>query len=158
MRTSTKRNLPKQYLFVGSKAKRVNLQTGVSRKQSTPNFSKNEPFLPPDTYTYVCLSGVRNVRFSENLTCFVFLKHRFWDSPFCLATDVLLVKSLRTNNKKRKLKKEKFEELDGIVSKMNEIMKSYKTGLIVKNSIRNEIVVWYMGSPRIKRKTQTKKQ
>ena len=51
------------------------------------------------------------------------------------------MKSLRTNNKKRKLKKEKFEELDGIVSKMNEIIKSYKTGLIVKNSIRNEIVV-----------------
>ena len=31
--------------------------------------------------------GVRNVRFSENLTCFVFLKHPFWDSPFCLITD-----------------------------------------------------------------------
>ena len=26
--------------------------------------------------------GVRNVRFSGNLTCFVFLKHPFWDSPF----------------------------------------------------------------------------
>ena len=31
--------------------------------------------------------GVRNVRFSENLACFVFLKHPFWDSPFCLITD-----------------------------------------------------------------------
>ena len=29
---------------------------------------------------------VRNVRFSENLACFV-LKHPFWDSPFCLTTD-----------------------------------------------------------------------
>ena len=28
--------------------------------------------------------GVRNVRFSENLACFVFLKHPFWDLPFCL--------------------------------------------------------------------------
>ena len=28
--------------------------------------------------------GVRNVRFSENLACFVFLKHSFWSSPFCL--------------------------------------------------------------------------
>ena len=25
--------------------------------------------------------------FSENLACFVFLKHPFWDSPFCLITD-----------------------------------------------------------------------
>ena len=33
--------------------------------------------------------GVRNVRFSENLACFVFLKHPFWDSPYCLITDVL---------------------------------------------------------------------
>ena len=31
--------------------------------------------------------GVRNVRFSENLACFVLLKHPFWDSPFCLITD-----------------------------------------------------------------------
>ena len=33
--------------------------------------------------------GVRNVRFSENLGCFVFLKHPFWDSPFYLITDEL---------------------------------------------------------------------
>ena len=31
--------------------------------------------------------GVRNVRFWENLTCFVFLKHPFWDLPFCLITN-----------------------------------------------------------------------
>ena len=31
--------------------------------------------------------GVRIVHFSENLACFVFLKHPFWDSPFCLITD-----------------------------------------------------------------------
>ena len=34
--------------------------------------------------------GVRNVRFSENLACFVFLLPPFWDSPFCLITDELL--------------------------------------------------------------------
>ena len=38
--------------------------------------------------------GVRNVRFSENLACFVFLKHLFWDSPFCLITDDLWVSLL----------------------------------------------------------------
>ena len=31
--------------------------------------------------------GVRNIRFSENSTSFVFLKHLFWDSPFHLITD-----------------------------------------------------------------------
>ena len=37
--------------------------------------------------TGVCISGVRNVRFLENLACFVFLKHSFWDLPFCLIID-----------------------------------------------------------------------
>ena len=32
---------------------RANLKTGVSRKQSTQDFPKNEHFLPPDTHTYV---------------------------------------------------------------------------------------------------------
>ena len=60
---------------------------GVPRKQSTPNFPKNKHYLPPDTQTYVAYQGVRNVDFSENLSCFVFLKHKFWYSPFCLITD-----------------------------------------------------------------------
>ena len=33
---------------------------------------------------------VGDVRFSKNLACFVFLKHPFWDSPFCLITDELI--------------------------------------------------------------------
>ena len=37
--------------------------------------------------TYVCVSGVRNIWFSENLARFVFLKHPFSDLPFCLITD-----------------------------------------------------------------------
>ena len=42
----------------------MNLKKEVTRIQSTPNFSKNERFLPPDM-------------------------HPFWDSPFCHITDVL---------------------------------------------------------------------
>ena len=34
----------------------ANLKTGVSRKQSTPNFMKNGHFLPPDTLIYKWLS------------------------------------------------------------------------------------------------------
>ena len=39
--------------------------------------------------------GVRNVRFSENLARFVFLKHSFWDSPFCLITDEMFLNKLQ---------------------------------------------------------------
>ena len=35
--------------------------------------------------------GVRNVRLSENLACFVFLKQPFWDLPFCLVMDHISV-------------------------------------------------------------------
>ena len=31
----------------------ANLETGVSRNQSTQSFPKNEHFLPPDTHLYV---------------------------------------------------------------------------------------------------------
>ena len=40
--------------------------------------------------------GVRNVRFSQNLAWFVFLKHLFWNSSFCLITDKLYKKNLLT--------------------------------------------------------------
>ena len=40
---------------------------GVSTKQSTSSFPKNEHCLPPDS----AYQGVRNVRFSENLVCFL---------------------------------------------------------------------------------------
>ena len=49
--------------------KRADLETGASRKQSTSNFLKHR---------------VRNVRFSENLACLVFLKHLFEIRPFAL--------------------------------------------------------------------------
>ena len=33
--------------------------------QSTPNFPKNERFLPPDTRTYVCVSGQKTFLFRK---------------------------------------------------------------------------------------------
>ena len=39
--------------------------------------------------------GLRNVRFLGNLACFVFLKHPFWDSPFCLISHVFLSECLK---------------------------------------------------------------
>ena len=60
----------------------MNLKKEVTRKQSSPNFPKIEHFLPSYTHTYVCVPGVRNIRFSENLVSFVFLLPPSWDSPF----------------------------------------------------------------------------
>ena len=67
-------------------SKRTNLKTGVSRKQSTPNFPKNKHFLPTYTHTYVCVSGGKKCSgsFSENLGCFVFLNTRFEVRPISL--------------------------------------------------------------------------
>ena len=66
-----------------------NLKTGVSRKQNLPNFRRRN-ISNVLIRTRICAyQGVRNVRFSENLTCFIFLKDLFWDSPFCLITDEL---------------------------------------------------------------------
>ena len=76
-------------MFVGNKAKRLNLKTDVSRKQNPTNFPKNEYFFPQiRTFVY---HGIRYIRFLENLSGFVFLKHPFWDSPFRLITDVFLI-------------------------------------------------------------------
>ena len=53
---------------------KANLKTGVSRKQSTPNFPKNEHFLPSDTHTYKCVSGGKNVRFFGKFDVLCFLE------------------------------------------------------------------------------------
>ena len=71
----TKQYINENSIFIGDKAKgRISRQ--VTRKQSSPNFPKNERFL--------------NVRFSENLASFVFLLAPSWDMPFCCITNILL--------------------------------------------------------------------
>ena len=39
---------------------------------------------------FVAYQGVRNVRFSENLACFAFVKHPLWDSPFYFITGEIM--------------------------------------------------------------------
>ena len=39
----------------------------TTRKQSSPNFLKNEHFLPPDTYTCVCVLGGKKCSFFGKL-------------------------------------------------------------------------------------------
>ena len=85
-------------------------QNGCFKKTKHAKFSEKRTFLTP-WYAHQSLflnkdaglrpatlckkrlwcayQGIRNVRFSENLACFFFMKHPFWDSPFCLITDEL---------------------------------------------------------------------
>ena len=72
---NTKRNYKFCSEFVGNKAKRRILKrVGASRKQSTPNFAKNEHFLSPDTHAYVCVSGGKKCSFFAKFVVLCFLK------------------------------------------------------------------------------------
>ena len=63
-------------------------------------FSEKKPFLTPLIRSRTCAyQGVRNVCFSENLAGSVFLKHPFWDSPFCLITNELVAQGLDQSKK-----------------------------------------------------------
>ena len=64
----------------------MNLKTGVSRKQSTPNFPKNKHFLPPDTYTYKCVSGGKKCSFFEKFGVLSFS----WNTSFEIRPITLL--------------------------------------------------------------------
>ena len=73
--------------IVGNKAKRRILKRVFQENKARQIFRKTNisyPLISTRTRAY---HGVRNVHFSENLACFVFLKYPFWDSPFCLITD-----------------------------------------------------------------------
>ena len=75
--------------FVGNKAKGL-ISKRVFQKTKHGKFSEKRTFFTPwyAHAIFVCVR-TRNVRFSENLACFVSLKHPFWDSPFYLITDDL---------------------------------------------------------------------
>ena len=51
--------------FVNTKAKNANLKTEVTRKQSTPNFQKNEHFYPLIRTRACAYQGVRNAAFRK---------------------------------------------------------------------------------------------
>ena len=75
--------------LVGNKAKGRISKPVFQENKAHQTFRKvniSYPLICTRTFVY---QGVRNVRFSENLACFVFLKRPFWDSPFCLITDEL---------------------------------------------------------------------
>ena len=60
--------------FGGSKSWKKNIlfsrsyYHGIIHLVGSQNFPKNYRCLTPDTYTYVCITGIRNVGFSEIFT------------------------------------------------------------------------------------------
>ena len=64
-----------KHVFQENKARQIFQKTIISY-----------PVICTHTCTY---QGVRNVRFLENLACFIFLNHPFSDSSFCLITNEL---------------------------------------------------------------------
>ena len=72
--------------FVGNRAKGRISKPVFQENKSSQIFRKTNISYPLIRHVY---QEVRNVRFSENLACFVFLKDPFWDLPFCLITDDL---------------------------------------------------------------------
>ena len=71
-------------------------QNGCFKKAKHAKISEKQTFLT-SWYAHVRITcayqGIRNVCFSEILACLAFLKHPFWDSPFCLITDELFITS-----------------------------------------------------------------
>ena len=62
-------------------------QNGCFKKTKHVKFSEKRTFLTP---WYAHVTGGKKYSFFWKLTCFVFLKHPFWDTPFCLITDELV--------------------------------------------------------------------
>ena len=77
------------FYFVSNKPKgRISKQVFPENKASQI-FRKTNISYPLIRTRTCAYQGVRNVRFLENLACFIFSKHPFWDSPFCLIIDDL---------------------------------------------------------------------
>ena len=64
------------------------LKTEVTINQSTPNFRKNEHFLPLYKHTS------KKYSFFGKFSLLCFLITPSWDSPFCLITNELLISNL----------------------------------------------------------------
>ena len=63
--------------IISNEVKRSNLKTGVPRKQSTPNFPKNEHFLPSDMHAHVCVSEGKKCSFFGKCDVLCFLETHF---------------------------------------------------------------------------------
>ena len=65
---------PKNCKFVGNKAKGRISKRVFQESKARQNFRKNKHFLPPDTHTYVCVSGGKKCLFFGNFGVLCFLE------------------------------------------------------------------------------------
>ena len=65
-----------------------------SIQQSTPNTPKNEHFLPPNTYAYVCVSGYKKCSFFGKFGMLCFLETRFDIRSFALLPTSFVIETL----------------------------------------------------------------
>ena len=77
------------YLFFGNKAKARFSKRVLHEKKAHQMFPKKNISYPLICTRTCAYQGVINVGFPENLVCFLFLWHPFWDLPFWLITNVL---------------------------------------------------------------------
>ena len=124
--------------FVGSKAKGRITKWVFQENKARQTFQKNKYFLLPDTCAYQEV----NVRFSENLVCFVFLKHPLWDSPFYLITDKLniLFRDNRINFNIFLIEIEKLSEFLIFLSRFfHSVTMNGKSEFLIKSIPNNEL-------------------
>ena len=77
-------------LIVGNKPK-VRISKRVFQEKKARQIFRKTKISYPLIRTRTCAyQRLRNCGFSENLACFVFLKHPFWDSTLFVITDVML--------------------------------------------------------------------
>ena len=73
-------------------------QNGCFEKTKHAEFSETRTFFTLWYPIFYPPQEVKNVRFSENLACFAFLKHPFWGSPFWLINNKLQCKEKKRKN------------------------------------------------------------
>ena len=84
--------------FVSNTAKGRTSKRVFELNKALQIFRKTDISYPLIRTRTCAYQGIRNFHFSENLECFDFLKHPFWDSLFCLITKDLLLNMLEYEN------------------------------------------------------------
>ena len=125
------------YEIVGNKAKGWTSKRVL--KQSAPNFPKTNIFYPVIRTRACAYQGVRNVPFPENLACFVFLSHPFWESPFFLITGDIYF--LGFAEKERRLSGFRFLK-KSLIHYKSVYPKCHFVFLINRN-VKSEIKFWF---------------
>ena len=121
-------------LFSSVTRKKRQISKQVLQENKTRRIFRKTSISYPLIRTRTCaFQAVRNVCFSENLACFVFLQHPFWDLPFCVVADDLY-HPISTFNYK-----EKNQVTKNIIM---EIAKNPKSGLTATNMNTFKLHVW----------------